>query len=90
METIGFILLVIFVGIPVSIFLFRAILMTFSSAMYTAVAEDGEGKVQGIIYNCFWDCLCGRCYSYIDVYFLNLKCYNPCIKFKIKGIICRL
>ncbi|CUU90294.1 Uncharacterised protein [Campylobacter hyointestinalis] len=29
METIGFILLVIFVGIPVSIFLFRAILMTY-------------------------------------------------------------
>lgn len=53
METIGFILLVIFVGIPVSIFLFRAILMTFSSAMYTAVAEDGEGKVQGIFITVF-------------------------------------
>ncbi|AGZ81203.1 hypothetical protein [Campylobacter fetus] len=49
METVGFILLAIFVGIPVGIFLLKAILMTFSSAVYTAVAEDTEEKAQGIL-----------------------------------------
>lgn len=52
MNTIGFILVVIFIGIPICIFLFKAAMLTFISAKYTIV-EDKEQRPANLFITIF-------------------------------------